>query len=120
MAWTPPPEPVKWDLVPPVTFGSATYTGVTLRSPTAGNLLKATAVPGETGVSVTLRLISAISAEGIPFEAMLMVPSWQIEQMSNYFEMFNGAPLPGPLAERAAAALEDTISPDASTGAKAA
>ena len=111
--WIPPPEPVTWELVPPVSFGSTTYTAVTLRSPTAGNLLKATAVPGESGVQVTMRLIAAISAEGIPYEALLQVPSWQIEQMSSYFEMFNGAPLPGPLAARAAAALAALLSPAA-------
>jgi hypothetical protein len=106
MAWTPPPEPVKWD-IRPVTIGTTTYTTVTLRAPTPADIMKATAIRGETGMAVALRLISAVSSEEIPFEALALVPAWQVEQMSNYFESFTGSPLPDPLREAAAANLAD-------------
>ena len=95
--WTPPPEPVTWTLSPAIEFGSASYSAITLRAPKASDVLKATAVRGEFGLATTLRLISAISAEGVPFEALVHVPSWQIDQMSGYLDSFNGAPLPVPL-----------------------
>lgn len=98
MSWTPPPEPVTWSFTPPLAFGSASYATCTLRAPTPADVLKATAVRGESGLAVTLRLIAAISAEGIPYEALLLAPSWQIDQMSSYFEAFSGAQMPGPLA----------------------
>jgi hypothetical protein len=103
MAWIPPPEPVTWDLAKPVKFAGASYNAITVRAPTSADLVKATAVAGESGLVVTLRLIATISEEGIPFEALLKVSSWQIDQISSYFDSFNGAPLPGPLAARAAA-----------------
>jgi hypothetical protein len=106
MAWIPPPEPVKWD-IKPVALGSTTYTTVTLRAPTPADIMKATALRGESGMAVALRLISAVSGEGIPFEALAQIPAWQIEQMSNYFESFTGAPLPDPLREAAAANMAD-------------
>ena len=96
--WTFPPEPVTWILAKPVAYGGTTYTKITLRAPTAGDIINATAIPGQSGLAIALRMVSAISAETIPYEALLSVPSWQIEQMSNYFESFSGAPLPGPLA----------------------
>ena len=60
-------------------------------------MLKATAVRGASGMEVTLRLIANISAEGVPYEALLDLPAWVVDQMSNYLDGFNGAPLPLPL-----------------------
>jgi hypothetical protein len=102
MAWTAPPEPVVWT-IKPVAYGGTTYTTITLRAPAAGDIIKATAVPGQSGLATALRLISAISGETIPYEALLSVPAWQIEQMSQYFESFSGSPLPDPLAPNATA-----------------
>ncbi len=109
-----PPSSVTWTLDPPVALGSSTYSSVTLRAPTGADVLKSIAVPGENGLQVTLRLISGISQEGIPFEALMLVASWQIEQMSHYLEMFNGAPLPGPLVQYAAAVRAASAPPAAS------
>lgn len=95
--WSPPPEPVTWELPRPLVFGTATYPTITLRAPTAGNVLKATAVRGVSGMEVTLRLIAAISGEGVPYEALLDLPSWVCDQMSEYLDSFNGAPAPAPL-----------------------
>jgi len=94
--WKPPPEPVTWT-IKPVVNGTTTYTAVTLRAPTPADILKATANARENSLSQALRLISAISEEQIPFDALLKVPTWQVEQMTGYFESFSGAPLPGPL-----------------------
>lgn len=101
--WSPPPAPLTWTFDPPLTLGTASYATATLRAPTAGDVLKATAVPGEGSIAVTLRLIAAVSAEQVPFEALLAAPAWQVEQMSAYFDSFAGAPMPqalisGPLA----------------------
>jgi hypothetical protein len=62
MDWVPPPEPLTWTLDRPIPFASATYGTVTLRAPTAGDVLKATAIQGASGTDVTLRLIAAVSA----------------------------------------------------------
>ena len=99
---TPPPEPVTWELDKPLSFGPATYPAITLRAPTAGDVLKATAVRGAAGMEVTLRLIAAISAEGVPYEALLSLPAWVVDQMANYFDSFTG-PLPIPLRQEASA-----------------
>jgi hypothetical protein len=109
MDWTPPPEPVTWT-IKPVALGTTTYTTVTLRAPTTGDIIKASAVRGEGGMTVALRMISAVSAEAVPFEALLKVPAWQIEQMTNYFESFSGAPLPDPLRLAAEANLANSTS----------
>jgi hypothetical protein len=63
-----------------------------------------------------LRLIAAINAEGAPFEAIMGLPAWQIEQMSGYIEMFNGSPLPGPLEARAAAAARAALASQDASG----
>jgi hypothetical protein len=102
--WTPPPAQVPWDLNPPITHGTNSFSRITLRAPTGADLIKAMANPNETGSHVTMRLIGVVSLEEVPFEAVINIPSWQIEQMSNYFETFNRAPMPGPLAEWDAAA----------------
>ena len=96
-AWQPPPEPVTWELQRPIAFGSATFSTVTLRAPTAGDVLKATAVRNASGMEITLRIIAAISGEGVPYEALLSLPSWIVEQMSRYLDSFNGNPPPLPL-----------------------
>ena len=95
--WHPPPEPVTWDLAKPLAFGSATYASITLRAPTAGDVLKATAVRGSGGIEITLRMVANISAEGVPYEALLGLPAWVVDQMSQYLDSFSGAPLPLPL-----------------------
>jgi hypothetical protein len=98
--WTAPPEPVTWDLPKPLVFGSVTYATITLRAATAGDILKATAVRGASGMEVTLRLIANISGEGVPYEALSGLPAWIVDQMSSYLDSFNGAPLPIPLRPR--------------------
>lgn len=97
MDWTPPPEPMTWDLPKAIPFGSVTYDKITLRAPTGADVLKAMAVPGASSYDVALRLIATVSAESIPYEAVQSAPAWMLEQMSNYLDMFGGAPLPGPL-----------------------
>jgi len=98
--WTPVPEPVTWTLPKPLTQGGMSYTTVTLRAPTAEDILKATAVRGASGVDVTLRLIESTSAEHVPYEVLKKQPSWVIQQMSDYTEEFAGAPAPDPLEAR--------------------
>lgn len=109
MDWTPPPEPMVWTLPKPIPFGSQAYSTITLHAPTAGDILKATAVPGASAYDMTLRLIACLSAEGVPYEALAALPDYLVQQMSNYIDMFGGAPLPDPLeswrAEQVAARL---------------
>jgi hypothetical protein len=95
--WHAPPEPVTWELATPLAFGSATYPTITLRAPTAGDVLKATAVRGSSGMEVALRLIATISAERVPYEALLTLPAWLADQMGQYLDSFAGAPPPPPL-----------------------
>ena len=97
--WISPPEPMAWVLPRPLQHGQNSYASVTLRAPTAGDILKASAIPGATAFDMTLRLISAISLEGVPYDALLGVPAYLIEQMSAYLDMFGGAPLPDPLEQ---------------------
>jgi hypothetical protein len=99
--WAPPPGPVTWELDPPLKHNGGTYVAVTLRAPTAGDVLKATAVRGASGMEVTLRMISSISGEGVPYEALLLLPAWMVDQMSGYLDSFNGAPPPLPLRRTA-------------------
>lgn len=111
MDWVPPPEFLEWKLPTPIAFGSVTYATVTLRSPTAGDILKSMAIPGASGYDIGLRLISAVSVEQIPYEALMMIPAYMVDQMGSYVDMFGGAPLPAPLeawrAARVAAAKVD-------------
>jgi hypothetical protein len=107
--WTPVPEPVTWTLPKPLPSGGLTYATVTVGAPTAGDIMAATAVSGASGVDVTLRMIEAASAEHVPYEVLKQQPSWLIEQISDYFGEFLGAPAPDPLeawrdARRAATA----------------
>lgn len=95
--WTLPPEPVTWHLHAPLSHGNATYSEVTIRCPTAGDVMKASAVRGASGMDVTLRLIAEINAEGIPYDALRGLPHWVVDQMSNYIDSFLGAPPPIPL-----------------------
>ena len=120
MDWTPPPDPVTWTLPKPIVFGSVTYGTITLRAPSAGDVLKAGAVPGASGAQVNLRLISILSAEQVPYEALTLpspdgLPAHLLEQMSGYLDMFGGAPLPGPLEDwrnaQIAAAREASAKP---------
>lgn len=104
MDWTPPPEPIAWVLPKPLAFGSASYPSITVRSPSAGDILKANAMPGQSGLGFTLRLIAELSLEGIPYEALAQagpngVPQYIIEQITAYLDLFGGAPVPGPLEQ---------------------
>ena len=95
--WTPVPEPVTWTFPKPLTQGGLSYATVTIGAPTAEDILKATAVRGASGMDVTLRLIESASAEHVPYEVLKKLPSWLIQQMSDYTEEFAGAPAPDPL-----------------------
>ena len=100
MAWIAPPDEVTWTLAKPITFGSQTYSDVTLRCPTAADVLKASAIRGSSFYEITLRMIAALSE--VPYEALTIgggkgLPSYVVEQMSRYLDSFNEAPLPGPL-----------------------
>ncbi len=97
MTWIAPPEPMTWPLAVPLQLGSASYPTVTLRAPTAGDVLKATSVSGASGIDVTLRLISTVSVEQVPYEALRSLPAYIVEQMGLYLDVFGGAPLPDPL-----------------------
>ena len=99
MDWTPPPEPLSWILPATIRIGQNSYTSVTLRAPTAGDVLKANAIPGASGYDVGLRLISIINLEGVPYEAITQLPAYLVDQMASYVDMFGGAPLPDPLEE---------------------
>lgn len=95
--WTPVPEPLTWTFPKPITHGGLFYETVTIGAPTAEDILKATAVRGASGMDVTLRLIESASAEHVPYEALKKLPSWLIQQISDYTEEFAGAPAPDPL-----------------------
>jgi hypothetical protein len=96
-AYAPPPEPVTWQFPRPIQFGPASYTSVTLRAPTAAEVLKAGALPNAAPLDMTLRLIAAVSGDAIPYEALVHVSAWQIGQMADYMDSFAGAPMPDPL-----------------------
>ena len=102
--WQPPPQPVTWELEEPIKHKVASWSSITLRAPTAGDVLKATAMRGASGLEVTLRMISAISGEQVPYEALVDLPAWIVNQMSNYIDSFNGAPPPIPLRPTRSAA----------------
>ena len=97
--WQEPPSPVTWTLAKPLVFGSQTYPAVTLRAPLASEVQKATAVRGISNLEATLRLISAVSGEVIPYEALQGLPHYIVEQMDAYLNLFGGSPYPGPLQE---------------------
>jgi hypothetical protein len=95
--WQAPPPSVTWDLNPPIALGVASFSAITLRAPLGEDVLKATAIRGASNMEVTMRLIAAINAEGIPYEAVVKLPAWIIEQMGTYIDSFGGAPPPLPL-----------------------
>jgi hypothetical protein len=95
VSWTPPPEPLEWPLVKPVDFGGMKYVSALLRAPTGEDVMKATAIPGVTGVDQQHHLIAAVS--GVPYDVLKMQPYWLIRKMSDYFDEFMGAPAPDPL-----------------------
>lgn len=105
MDWVPPPEFVPWTLPAPVAFSGVTYATVTLRAPTAQDVLKAADIQGASGMQITLRLISAVSVEAVPYEALVTLPAYLVDQMGAYLDLFGGAPLPGPLVEWQAARI---------------
>lgn len=109
--WTRPPEPVTWTLPKPALLDGVSYPTITLCAPNGINLLKATAVAGEDNYSITLNLISAVSAESVPVSALRQVDTAVINQMARYFDMFDGAPLPGPLQDWLAARLAASMLP---------
>jgi hypothetical protein len=96
-AYQAPPEPVTWTFPTPIQFGPASYTSLTLRAPTAAEILKANALPGTVPLDMTVRLICAVSGDAIPYEAAIRLPAWIIGQMADYMDSFAGAPLPVPL-----------------------
>jgi hypothetical protein len=95
--WEAPPASVTWTLDVPVEFGGNRWPTVTLRAPTAGELQKATAVRGMSGLEATQRLISVVSAEGVPYEAVQKLPKYVVDQMDAYMDLFGATPYPGPL-----------------------
>jgi hypothetical protein len=100
--WTPPPEPLTWELPKPLVFGSQTYSTITLRAPSGGDVLKASAMPGASPYAVSINLIAIVSAEKVPYQALARdgeegLPAHLIEQMASYLDLFGGAPIPGPL-----------------------
>ncbi len=108
MAWVPLPEPLTWTLPTPLTFNGMQYGSVTLRAPSGADIMKASAIPGASGLDVTLRLIEAVSAEHVPYEALKTLPAYMVMQMGNYMDEFSGAPEPDPLAAWRAARMAAT------------
>ena len=124
--WIPVPEPMTWQLAKPLSHNGLSYGSVTLRAPSAADILKATAIPGAVGMDVTLRLIEAVSAEHVPYDLLKALPAYLIMQMSDYLDEFAGTPAPDPLeawraARRQAARAAATPDPAAAVlGAPAA
>ena len=112
--WIPVPEPVTWTLPTPLAFNGMSYGSVTLRAPTGADILKATAVRGAAGMDVTLRLIEAVSAEHVPYDALKTLPAYLVMQMSDYMDEFAGTPAPDPLAAWRAARAAAPPGPAAS------
>ena len=107
-AWIPVPEPITWQMPEPIAYNGVTYQTVTLRAPTGEQLLKAMAIPGASSADITHRLIAEVSTEKMPYDAVKKLPWWMISKMSDYMDLFAGAPDPDPLeawraARRAAA-----------------
>jgi hypothetical protein len=109
--WIPIPEPVTWTLPAPIAHNGMSYATATLRAPTGADILKATAIPGAAGLDVTLRLIEAVSAEHVPYDALKTLPAYLVMQMGDYMDAFGETPAPDPLvawrAARLAGALKD-------------
>jgi hypothetical protein len=101
--WNPPPETVVWRLRKPLVRGTTTYTEISMRAPTVGEVMAVTSVRGMSNLETTLRLIEAVSEEKVPYEALQLVPAWVIDQIGRYMEAFTAAPMPYPLASAGAA-----------------
>ena len=61
IAWTPVPDPVAWPLAKPIMHNGVQYDTLTIGAPTSEDVLKASAVPGASGLDVTLRMIESAS-----------------------------------------------------------
>jgi hypothetical protein len=96
LRWEPPPASLTWTLPDPPRIGTMMYPHITVRAPNVGEVMKATAVPGATNLETTLRLIEVVSAEQIPYAALLLVPAWIVDQISRYMESFSSYPMPKP------------------------
>jgi len=97
VSWIPIPEPVTWVLKKPLVHNGMTYPTVTLRAPTGGEILKATAVRNRANMEVGLRLIECVNVEGVPYEALCQLPAYLALQMGAYMDEFEGTPAPDPL-----------------------
>lgn len=103
-AWQPPPAKVTWTLSPPITVGPMVYSEITMRAPTVGEIMAVTSVKGMSNLETTLRLVEKVSDEKIPYDVLVHVPAWIMDQISRYMEAFTNAPMPYPLARLAAGA----------------
>ena len=97
IAWTPVPDPVAWPLPRPMAHNGVQYETLTIGAPTSEDVLKASAVPGASGLDVTLRMIESASNEHVPYDVLKKQPHWFNQQISDYMEEFVGAPAPDPL-----------------------
>ena len=95
--WTPVPDPVAWPLAKPTMHNGVQYDTLTIGAPTSEDVLKASAVPGASGLDVTLRMIESASKEHVPYDVLKKQPHWFNQQISDYMEEFVGAPAPDPL-----------------------
>ena len=125
IAWTPVPDPVAWPLAKPIMHNGVQYDTLTIGAPTSEDVLKASAVPGASGLDVTLRMIESASKEHVPYDVLKKQPQWFNQQISDYMEEFVGAPAPDPLEtwrrqRREAQLAEIKAKADADTAAKAA
>jgi hypothetical protein len=109
--WTPPPEPLTWDLANSISVNGGSFHTVTLRAPTGADILKATGVRGAGNAQIGMQLIAAVSMEGMPYEAVQLLPTYLIEQMNGYLDLFGGAPEPAPLAAWRKAMAEAAAAP---------
>jgi hypothetical protein len=96
---------VTWTLAAPISHNGMNYATVTLRAPTSADILKASAVRGTFGLDLTLRLVEAVCGEHVPYDALKLLPAWQIMQMGDYMDEFMGTPAPDPLVTWRAARL---------------
>ena len=101
---TPVPDPVswplaagRWPLAKPMAHNGVQYDTLTIGAPTSEDVLKASAVPGASGLDVTLRMIESASKEHVPYDVLKKQPHWFSPQISDYMEEFVGAPAPDPL-----------------------
>ena len=117
------PQSLQWTLERPITHGGVTVETITLRAPTVGEVMKATAVQGRSNMEVALWMINAVS--GIDYGALQQLPEYIVGQMVSYMEEFARVPAPSPLeryreARRKRVEEMDRLSANASTGEAAA